>query len=184
MLAKIRKTITITACLGILSSGFSQAQDLPDAKEFENQCWQDGAVDYINDITREWDNPTWEAILERISSGDEDWIRTSACIATNSGYSNQTIRVSIYIAWAEALPKNPQPVLALAAFGIPLRRMCSFPIIEPERAWAAQYVKDTLTALEKIPDEAQLWNIPLDVERQVCALRLKDAYAHKTDYSD
>jgi len=186
MFAKIRTIMIIVFFFATSCLSFAYAQGLPDAKEFEDKCWHDGAgaVDYINGITREWDNPVWQGILDKIVSGDEAWIRASACIATNSGYSNQTIKVDIYISWAEALPKNPQAVLGLSAFGIPLGRFCSFPIIEPERAWAAQYVKDTLAALEAIPDGAKMWNIPLDIEKQVCALRLEDAYAKKYDYAD
>jgi len=82
------------------------------------------------------------------------------------------------------LPEHPQVILGLSILGVPLNRICSFPIIEPERAWAAQYVKDTLAALEAIPDDATMWNIPLAIERDVCILRLKDAYAKKYDYAD
>jgi len=39
-------------------------------------------------------------------------------------------------------------------------------------------------ALEAIPDGAKMWNIPLDIEKRVCALRLEDAYARKYDYAD
>jgi len=176
MFTKINKIICIVGALTIAWAGLVYAQELPDAKEFENQCWQDGAVNYINEITHGTDLPVWGELLDKIASGDEDWIRASACIAQNSDYSSQSMKIDIYISWALALPKNPQAVLGLAAFSIPLRQMCSFRIIEPEREWAAQYVKDTLAALETIPDDAQIWDIPLDIERQVCALRLKDAY--------
>jgi len=184
MFTKISKFITIVSVLFISWSGVIFAQTLPDAKEFEDRCWKDGAVDYVNEITHGVELPVWDALLDKISAGDEDWIRVSACIAKNSDYSSQSMKIDIYISWALALPKNPQVILGLSAFEIPLSQMCDFPIIEPEREWAAQYVKDTLAALEAIPDDATMWNIPLAIERDVCILRLKDAYAKKYDYAD
>jgi len=184
MLTKMKNIVIVLGLIVFSWSKLAYAQEVPNAKEFGDKCQQEGAVNYIDGMTREWDNPVWEAILEKFSSGDEDWIRASACVGENSGYSNATVWVSLNIAWAQALPKNPQAVLALSAFDIPLHRFCSFPIIEPEREWAAQYVKDTLAALEAIPDDATMWNIPLAIERDVCILRLKDAYAKKYDYAD
>jgi len=184
MFAKIKNIVIIAGLFVASWSSFSFAQDLPTAKEFADKCGRDGGVKYLDEITREWNNPIWVNLLEKVASGDEEWIRASSCMGRSFDYTNQTVIVSLNIVWAQALPKHPKAVLALSGMDISLGRICSFPIIEPERAWAAQYVKDTLAALEAIPDDAKMWNIPLNIEKQVCALYLKDAYERKYDYAD
>jgi len=185
MFTKISKIISIISILIAIGTGSVNAQDFITAKEFENRCYNEGAVDVVNELSvGDVDNPVWVNILRKIASGDEEWLKASACIGKNYDYSNVNVGVDIGIAWAEALPKNPRAVLTLSLMGISLGRICSFPIIEPTREWAAQYVKDTLAALEAIPDDAQMWNSPLKIERDVCILRLKDAYERKYDYSD
>jgi len=191
MFVKISKIISIISILIAIGTGSVNAQDSITAKEFENRCYNEGAVDVVNELSvGGWDNPVWVNILENIASGDKEWLRASACIGENSGYSNGNIGFDVSIAWAEALPKNPRAVLTLSLMGISLGRICSIPIIEPTREWAAQYVKDTLAALEaipddaQVPDDAQIWSLPLKIERDVCILRLKDAYERKSDYSD
>jgi len=181
MLAKFKKIIVMLGAFAALSSQVSYAQEFFTAQEFDDRCSKEGAAHLVDELLiGNWDNPIWSNILENIASGDEDWIRASACMGKAFGYTDQTVIVSLNIAWAEALPKNPQAVLSLSGYGISLGRICSFPIIEPERAWAAQYVKDTLAALETIPDDTK----HLGIEKQVCILRLKDAYEKKYDYAD
>jgi len=185
MFTKISKIITIAGFLVVSSLNSIHAQDFITAKEFDARCVKEGAVNVVDELSKgDWDNPVWVNILDNIASGDEEWIKASTCIGKNSGYSNVNVGIDINIVWAEALPKNPQAILALDISGVSTRRACSLPFIEPERAWAAQYVKDTLAALEAIPDDATMWNIPLAIERDVCILRLKDAYAKKYDYAD
>jgi len=184
MFTKISKIITIVGFLVVSSLNSIYAQDFLTAKEFDDKCAKEGAVNVVDELACGWDHPVWSNILDNIASGDEEWIRASACIGQNSGYSNVTVGVDINIVWALALPKNPRAILALSGMDISLGRICSFRIIEPEREWAAQYVIDTLAALEAIPDDATMWNIPLAIERDVCILRLKDAYAKKYDYAD
>jgi len=184
MRIKFKKIIIMVAAVAALFPQISFAQDLPSAKEFDGKCSRDGGNEYLDEITREWDNPIWENLLEKVASGDEEWIRASSCMGRKFDYYNHTVIINLNSVWAEALPKNPQAVLGLAGYGISLKRICAFPIVEPERAWAAQYVKDTLAALEAIPDDAKMWNMPLAIERDVCILRLKDAYVKKYDYAD
>jgi len=185
MLVKLKNVIITAGVVAALLPQPSSSQERLTAEEFDARCVSEGAINLVNELAiGYWENPVWVDILENIASGDENWIKASACMGRSFGYSNQTVIVDLNIVWAEALPKNPQAILALSGFGISLKRMCSFPIIEPERAWAAQYVKDTLAALEAIPDGAKMWNIPLDIEKRVCALRLEDAYAKKYDYAD
>jgi len=184
MLIKIRNMAIILAFFIASWGGVSYAQENLEAKKFEDKCWREGAANVVDEITRDWDNPVWEKIIDNISSGDEAWIRTLYCIRGTPGYSNATVTLDIHIAMATALPKNPRAVLALGLSGVSTTRACSLPFVEPERAWAAQYVKDTLAALEAIPDDASFANILLDIERDVCILRLKDAYAKKYDYAD
>jgi len=185
MQEKFKKIIVMLGVVAALLPQVSYAQDFFTAKEFDDRCGREGAINLVDElVVGHQENPIWENILDNIASGDEEWIRASSCIGRSFGYSNQTVVISLNIVWAEALPKNPQAVLALSGMDISLARICSFPIIEPERAWAAQYVKDTLAALEAIPDDAKMWNMPLAIERDVCILRLKDAYVKKYDYAD
>jgi len=182
--AKLRRIIAIIAVIAALSLQASYSQDFFTAKEFEDKCFNEGAANLVDGLTREWENPVWDNILENIASGDEDWIRTLNCLKNTPAYSNAMVSIDIDIMLATALPKNPKAVLELGLSGVATARACSLPFIEPERAWAAQYVKDTLAALEAIPDDATMWNIPLAIERDVCIMRLKDAYAKKYDYAD
>jgi len=185
MFTKISRIIIVASFLVISSLSFVHAQDFITVEEFDARCGREGAISVVDELSKgDWDNPVWVNILENISLGDEDWIKASACIGKNSGYSNVNVGIDINIAWAEALPKNSQAVLALSIMGVSLRRICSLPFNEPEREWAAQYVKDTLAALEAISDDATMWNIPIAIERDVCIMRLKDAYAKKYDYAD
>jgi len=171
--------------IAVLSPQFSLAQeDLLNAEIFYKKCSAQGAVNVVDEITRGFDTPVWDEIIENISSGDESWIKTLYCMKGTPGYSNATVTLDIHIAMATALPKNPQAILALGLSGVATARACSLPFIEPKREWAAQYVKDTLAALEAIPDSANVANVPLDIERQVCILRLKDAYEKEYDYAD
>jgi len=80
MFTKIKNIVVTMGFFALSASGLVYAQELPDAREFESQCWQDGAVDYINEITREWDDPRWKGILDKIRSGDEGWVRASSQI--------------------------------------------------------------------------------------------------------
>jgi len=180
MRVKFKKIIIIAGFVATVLPQISYAQDFFTAKEFEDRCYKEGAVNLVDELTREWESPVWDNIFENITSGDKDWIRTLNCLRSTPAYSNVTVTVSLDIAMATALPKNPQAVLELGFSRVATARACSLPFIEPERAWAAQYVKDTLAALEAIPDDAKM----LAIERDVCILRLKDAYAKKYDYAD
>jgi len=185
MLVKFKKIILMIGFIAATLPQISYGQEeLLDAKIFYQKCSAEGATKVVDGITHGFDHPIWDAIIDKISSGEDAWIKTLYCLKDSPGYSNVTVSVDLDIALAKALPKNPQAVLALSLSGIATARACSLPIIEPKRAWAAQYVKDTLAALEAIPDDASFANILLDIERDVCILRLKDAYAKKYDYAD
>jgi len=181
MLAKLKKISTVAGIVAALLPQISYSQDFLTAKEFEDRCFEEGAVNLVNELAiGYWDNPVWVDILENIASGDEDWVRTIYCLKKSPAYSNVTVSTDLNIMLATALPKNPKAVLELGLSGIATARACSLPFIEPERAWAAQYVEDTLAALETIPDDTK----HLGIEKQVCILRLKDAYEKKYDYAD
>jgi len=178
----VKKTKIATVIMGLfvlLWSSFAYAQEQITAKEFDARCVKEGAVNVVNELTRGWDNPVWEAILAGISSGDEDWINASACIGRSAEYSNVNVMIDLSIAWGEALPKNPQAVLALGARGISLGRICTTPLIETDKLFIERYVKQALEALESVPSDAHFGKASLNIEKQVCILRLKDAYENE-----
>jgi len=181
MLETFKKMIVMLGVFAALSAQISYAQELFTAKEFEDRCFKEGAANLVDGLlVGNWDNPIWSNILENIASGDEDWVGTIYCLKKSPAYSNVTVSVELDIMLATALPKNPKAVLELGLSGIATARACSLPFIEPERAWTAQYVADTLAALETIDDDTKHFGI----EKQVCLLRLKDAYEKKYDYAD
>jgi len=166
------------AILIVLSTNFSYAQEQLNVKKFNDRCVQEGAGNVINELTQDWDRPVWDMIIENISSGDEDWLNTLYCMKAPA-YSSVTVSLELDIALATALPKNPQAVLGLGAAGISLTNACSLPFFERDRKYLEQSFKETLQALENVPDDATLGKASLAIERDVCILRLKDAYANE-----
>jgi len=175
----MKNIVMITGLLVLFWSNFAYAQEQITAKELDAKCVKEGAVNVVNELTRGWNNPAWEAILAGISSGDEAWINASACIGRSADYSNVNVMIDLSIAWGEALPKNPKAILALGARGISLGRICTTHLIETDRAFIEQYVNRALEALESVPADAKFGKASLDIEKQVCILRLKDAYENE-----
>jgi len=175
MVLNIKILAIMVSFLAIFYANISLAQEQLDAKKFNDRCVKEGAGNLINELTRDWDRPVWDMIIENISSGDETWLSTLYCMKALA-YSSVTVSLDLDIALATALPKNPQSVLALGASGISLTNTCSIPFFERDRAFIEQYVSRALEALENVPSDAHFGKASLHIEKQVCILRLKDAY--------
>jgi hypothetical protein len=121
-----------------------------------------GPIETVNQLAQgDWHN--WLTIEKNISNGDTDWIELAPYLrlGTDAGTS-----VGIIVALATALPKNPIAVLKLEDNNMSLKRVCSFPFIEPTHDFIKDYSESAIQALNSIDDPRFL------AEAEVCKIRL------------
>jgi hypothetical protein len=145
------------------------------AKDFNKQITVDdiynmikkyGPKSTVNQLSkRDWHN--WFTIEKNISDGDSEWIKLASYLypGIDAGTS-----IGLIIALANALPKNPIAVLKLEDANISLKRVCSFPFIEPDNEFIKNYSESVIQALNSIDDEK------VQIEAQVCKLRLNATF--------
>ncbi len=105
----------------------------------------------------------WDMIMSKVKSGDDEWIEhVTSFIAP--GAEGKAV-ADITIAYAYALPKNPEAVL-LVGRQYPLYNICSLPFPEQD-AFIEDYAGRALSAIKKT-DKPYLREV-----RNNCAIRLK-----------
>lgn len=111
-------------------------------------------------------------MLEKIASGNADWIDTSACLAIGAAFSpDMKTRRALNIAWAKALPKSPAAILELEGeYGLSTVRACSMPFDQAEPEFIESYREAALRALKTVTGQV------MEAEREDCEKHLRKAY--------
>lgn len=110
----------------------------------------------------------WNMIMDKVARGDKEWILYSAIYLSPGTDAGTTTDYTV--ALAQALPNNPQAVLALeGGAGRSLLAVCSLPFIEPEYDFIMAYGKKTLDALSAVNEDYLLES------RNTCSRRLQES---------
>lgn len=127
-------------------------------------CYNYGAVNTVRMLTTGPGSGLWSELLRHISDGETGWIIYVPLFisGTEAGQATQ-----LSIALAEALPKNPHAVLSLEYSFVSLRRVCSLPFIDPDKAFIRQYLQDVTRAMQDINDPY------MKPDKDICLGRLK-----------
>jgi len=151
--------------------GYAQTETVLDAKEILARCKSEGAVNVVNELTSSELQKDWIRLTEYVETGDTAWIEASACLmpGTHLGKS-ASAWIFLKLAWLDALTKNPTAMLEIEYQGASLENICRLPHIEPEEDFLAQYVKDTLAALDKVDAPH------LQEKKQLCMRIMKAAF--------
>lgn len=110
-------------------------------------------------------------VLDGIAEGQAAWIRLAPDLAngTDAGTS-----AGLIVALAQALPKNPKAILKVLDGGpvISAHTVCGVPFIEPTSKEIANYLKQAIPAVYRVPKSTQL---PLREECLDALLRVKNS---------
>jgi len=148
------------------------AEDFLNAKTLLARCENEDPVALVDEITLHNKHGDWDEMVRKVATGDSEWIATSGCLMAGArkGSYSAIAGTSLRLGWIDVLPKNPTAFLQLEYQGYSLGDLCELPHIEPEKKFLAQYVKDTLSALDKV-------NAPhLQEGKQRCMKMMKDAF--------
>ncbi len=91
----------------------------------------------------------FDAVLDKIASGNAEWIRLAPDIAKGTDAGDST---GLIVALAEALPKNPKAVLRVLDGGAITNAsvVCGVPFIEPTPREVAVYLNKAIPAVTRI----------------------------------
>jgi len=184
-----KRVIVFFALVSFLLNSFVYGQEgrerlinIPNGKEMTKICVREGATNVVNGF----DERAWDALGERVATGDPDWVEASACLMQDfsfsvyeyrypnkedlGDYANEVLRH----AWREVLLKKPETLLE---FGerISFKWACGYPydtLLDDAYTveWADDYLEQGLAAL------AQVKNEYLQTERKVCEIYLRDIH--------
>jgi hypothetical protein len=118
----------------------------------------------------------WEALLQKIETGDPRWLAVARELAdgTDAGTSED-----LQVVLARALPKNPADVLRLAdtqSF-LSINDLCAAPFIEPEPAYLKRYLRETRRSLRILHDAA------VEDRRKKCLARIEMVISEESSRS-
>jgi len=144
---------TIGLMVALIVVGNVYAETLLDAKIILERCEKEGAAHVIDDLSLGEDWERWDEVTDKIATGDEVWLKVSTCLMLGRYESRSEIAgTTIKIAWTWALTKNPTAMLEMEYQGTDLENTCKLPLYEPEEDFLAEYVAETLAALEKVEE--------------------------------
>ncbi|CAD6514224.1 hypothetical protein ACFQ3P_04325 [Paraburkholderia sabiae] len=98
---------------------------------------------------------SFDAVLDKIASGNTAWVRISRDLATGTDAGDST---GLSVALAKALPKNPKAVLAVLDDG-PVTGasvVCGVPFIEPTPREVKDYLNRAIPAVRRTPESERL----------------------------
>jgi len=132
------------------------------------------AIRYPNGKDLDWD--VWPEITNLIAQGHADWIRASGCLAHGARYGGcASCTLELEIAWALALTRNTRAVLALRNWTT-IDRACTLPFIEESEEFLAQYMAQTLAALDALKTTPEDYTDVVQDARRACTFDLKASY--------
>lgn len=110
----------------------------------------------------------YETILEKIESGDINFIKISGDLVKNVDASSSTaLRFSL----SRALTKSPLEVLSLVPNSFSVSEICTIPYIEVSTDEEMQHVKSSILALSSVsdnnPNRASCLNIYKKIEQDI-----------------
>jgi len=144
-----RLTISLIAILMVLDN--VMAETTLDAKAILDRCEKEGAAHVIDALSLGEDWEVWDEVTDKIATGDEAWLKVSTCLMLGRYESRSEIAgATIKTAWTWALSKNPAALLEIEYQGADLENTCRLPLYEPEEDFLAEYVAETLSALEAV----------------------------------
>ena len=116
-------------------------------------------------LMNEGDRAAWENFYRHVADGDEAWLQLVPSIlgGADAGWTG-----SIIVALAEALPRNPEGVLALEGSLVSMKYVCSVPFVEPEDKFIDAYAASVRKALAGIDE------VYFEQDKRICLLRLNE----------
>jgi len=135
----------------LMGGGSVYAETSLDAKTILERCQKEGAVTIVDELTRRNNQEDWIEITDKIADGDDAWIKASACLMPGThGSRSASDWTFLRIAWTAAIKKNPAAMLEIEYQGASIEDTCELPLYEPEEDFLAEYVAETLSALENV----------------------------------
>jgi len=149
---------------------FASAQPPISAEDLINRCRTEGSIALVRDLAAD-NGKEWDAVIEKIASGDPRWIDASACLITGVYFGGHaSLWLDLEVTWAKLLTSHPREILRLEMRGVSILKACGLPFIEPEEEFIEDYVVRTLKALDGVED------VSLQDAKKACQLVLKEAY--------
>lgn len=145
-------------CGGLGSADFSSPDDIR-ALVLEN-----GAHATVRALA-EGDAAAWANFYKQVAAGEEKWLQLVPLVIGSSDAESGTLVVAL----AEALPKNPEGVLALESLYVSTKEVCALPFNEMSDAALDAYYKSAMRALDGLRDEY------FSDDKKMCRLRLQGA---------
>jgi len=112
----------------------------------------------------------FDKVLDRIASGQSAWIQLAPRLAKGTDAGNSA---ELGVALAQALPKNPQAVLAVLDGGpiIGADTVCAVPFIEPAPDEVTAYLSSAVAAVKSVRTSAR------SASKAACLAALEQAQA-------
>jgi len=187
----MKTTVIALVALTILSTFSSTAGNSSNAsaiahldpKQILLQCHAPdgpGPIGVMREIThsngKDYDWDVWDEITEQIMQGNTDWIKVSGCLAHGARYGGcASCNTFLQIAWAHALTTHPHAVLELRKW-TSIDDACRLPFIEEDEAFLAQYMAQTLDALQALATTPEDYTDVVQDARRSCTWLLKASY--------
>jgi len=165
----------------------AQAQDDSsdhDGLKMLERCKSEGASRLVLELMKD-NRKEWDEVVQKISTGDWQWIYASAClshgvffadaaIGWDGDYANETLME----AWSAALLNNPEDLLK-QSHEISLSVMCSFPLylFDGSVEFADDFLEKALASLERVDDD-----VYLQAKKEACKTYLKHDYKRYITY--
>lgn len=150
--------------LGGCVSSMNAAPDLTTPAGVRESCHELGAYNTIR-LMNEGDGSAWRNFEARLAAGEDAWLQLVPAVlgGSDAGYTG-----GIIIALAQALPVNPESVLALEGAMVSMKYVCSIPFIEPSDEFIDSYAASVEKALDGVTDKyfAQ--------DKRMCRLRMQE----------
>lgn len=117
----------------------------------------------------------FSTILERIESGDPDWLTLGRLLEK---HADGWIATSLFLSFANAIQKNPKSALSIMT-DHEIFLSCSVPLLEPTKYDFDTFVKNTMEAVQELDD------VELSEKKKLCLGYLEEAqYFSENNWPD
>jgi len=124
--------LTFALIMNVAQAQYNPNQFDQDARDMLEKCEYGGAITLVVGLIKD-EKKEWKEVLEKISSGNSEWIDTSACLwygvrhgLKELGWDGDFASEMLMEAWSAALLNNPEALLKRSD-EISISLMCSFP---------------------------------------------------------
>lgn len=162
----MKKYSVAFALLFVLSAcAQTSSLKLDNVKDIRESCRELGAYKTIR-LMDENGSDALDNFYRHIAAGDEAWLQLVPMLA---GGSSGVHSARMAKALAEAMPLNPEGVLALESSMVSMKLVCSMPFKNIDAEGAEDYYLRTLAALDTVDE------VYFEQDKKICLARLDDA---------